>query len=765
MKRILSAVLLCAVLLSLTAVPTEAAESDLRFRLRSLDITLTPSRTLKIGDSPNDPSISWSVDFTTGQNSTKLTYLPEMSHIHFKGDPDNNFCLGTSNTFHEISLAFECYVAHGAEFHPNEKFAFTLNGQPLTLEHHQLYLEQDWDAPPIIAEDGLELYRYFLRVEQLFDIPYTLPDAPTYSFSAVDNPLIYDYSLDGLPRYAQAGAQVAFPPNVSVGSHFDELTDILCNGVSVGTVSTYYTMPDRDVVIEFVVGRGGPSGETVVKDLKIDLKFPEDIYYGRKLPTTADFKKALSFSTSVAGAGLYLDMVDVDYLFDDSLSERMEPWVGNTFLSFVIRAKDGYTFSDSTLAGLENNIQWQNDNVKVTLNGKRNYYGTGKTHDYYKGYFASDYLLSGRNGIEVHIFWYGGLKLDMDTSRFKAGDTVTIPDNCFNYDGYIPYCYDYVYTAPNGESCRDRAMGKSFIYPETNGTPIEIYVMYVRGEKKAPAQSMTKDAADTVEINTDNAAFPSGTILSVDLVQSKEQGGQATIDHVKKALQGHATDCLVLEISASAFNQAVQPSGKVLVSFDLPKGYDKDHVDFCYISDDGKMERIPMEIDAATGKCTAALEHFSLYAIVKTVEKTEHTEHILHTDENGDGKCDSCGTVIEPVTPPVADGPNTDTPGTDTPGTDDPGTDTPDTDDPNTDAPGTDTPDTPADPEDPDDSQPTAPTEDGQIIAGFETGPVDLGIQPRPADESGNGLLWIIIGGCGALLIAAVVLLILRKKK
>lgn len=593
----------------------------------------------------------------------------------------------------------------------------------------------------------MELYRYILLLD-LLDVPYNLPDAPTYSFSVADNPLIYDFDLWTLPKYAQAGARIGFPPNVSVGSHLNELSDIRCNGVSIGIEPCNYVMPAENVLVEFVVTPAGASSDsTLIDNLKIELNFPEDIYYGRTLPTTADLKKALRFSTSVPGADLYLDMVDVEYLFDDSLSERMDPWVGNTFLSFVIKAKEGFSFTQGAHTDLGEMTKWQNDNVKITLNGKQNRYGTGNSSNYYNGYMASDYLFSDDNGIEVHIFWYGGRKVDMDTSGYKAGDVVTIPDNCFDYDGYIPYCYDYIYTTPNGDITRDRVTGKRFIYPETNGTPIEIYVMFVRGEDKTPVQNFTKDAADTVEINTDNAGFPSSTIVAVDLVQSNEEGGKATIDHVKKALNGHGTDCLVLDISASAFNQAVQPNGKVLVSFDLPKGYDKDHVDFCYISDDGKMERIPMQVDPATGKCTAALEHFSLYAIVKTLEKAEHTEHVIHTDGNSDGKCDGCGTAVESVTPPVSNGPGADTP--------------------DGDQPGNDTPDSPADPENPDDPQPTAPTGDGQLVDGTETGSADLGIQTSPADDNGDGLLWIILGAGAALLTAAAIflLILLRRKQ
>lgn len=486
------------------------------------------------------------------------------------------------------------------------------------------------DSTIIQAEDGMELYRYILEIP--FSIPYDLPDNPVYSFHVVDNPLISYYNLDNMPLYAEAGASVHFGPVFTPSGISAQITDILANGASLGTEFQWYTMPAEDVYLDVVIDGGkNSSNQTVIKDLKIDLDFDEDIYYGRVLPTEKDLKKAISCSTSVAGAGLYVDWVDVSTLVDDTLAETIEPWVGNTMLSFTIRAKDGYIFSDSSIPDWTDMAQWMDENVAITINGKRNFYYADNGDQYYNGYFIDDYLTSGINGIEVHIFWYGGLEVDMDTSRFKAGDTVTIPTDCFNYDGYVPYRYDYIYTDPTGETYREKVYGNTFIHPETDGTPIQIYAMYIRGEEKTAAQNLTEDAGETIELNTDKANFPSGTIVSANLVQSNETGGQDTIDHVRNALGDHGSDCLVLEISASAFNQSVQPNGTVLVQFDVPNGYSEDYIDFCYISDDGEMSQVPMVVDRESGKCTAALEHFSLYAIVKTTAQTSHDGHILHT--------------------------------------------------------------------------------------------------------------------------------------
>lgn len=653
MKRFLTIIFTVLLLVNTIAFSAGAWDPrDGQFKLRSMDITITNDRTFKIGESVPSGELEslkgWNVSFTTGSGSTEFTYCPTMagnevpqygSKFEFKKNiNNNNGYFAAENTLTGV-LRFECYLNEGQRFteNPNKPHTITINGIARQFEEGNqdmaITLENTNETKEL--PEGVTLYRYILNIP--FSIPWNLPDNPVYRFHLVDNPALHEPSLDAMPLYAEAGAKIGLP-TFNANNHLTEVVGVTVNGKEY-LYGEYFTMPAEDVYFDAIFK--GAENQTVVSDVKINLDFKQDdIYYGRVLPTTKDLKNALSFSSSVKGAGLYLEMADVDYMFDETFGEPMKPWVGNTWISFVIRCKNGYTFCNPSITDLDESVKWINDNVKVTINGKRNYYGSREGDVYYDGYFAASYLLSDTNGIEIHIRWYGGKELDIDTSNCRAGDTVTIPANSFNYDGYIPYRYDYTYTDPSGIPQRVQVTGNSFTYPQTNGDPVVIYAIYIRGEDDTIAHAVTEDAGEKISLDTGNSGFPGGTIVSANLVQSKEKGGAATIQHVKTALAGHATDCLVFDISASSFNKTVQPDGTVLIRFPVPAGYKNDHIDFCYIAEDGTMERIPMQVE--NGQCTAVLEHFSLYAIAKTVNKTEHQAHIAHTVSKVEAKAPTC---------------------------------------------------------------------------------------------------------------------------
>ncbi len=645
MKRFFALVLGFVILLGLVAIPAASADPSgtkyMRFTLRSMNITISRDVQFKIGSADKGEILDgWNVSYTAPVGSTELTFCKGMegtetplygSKFWLASGSGNNGYLTTENRLEGI-LRFECYLQSDCYWNiePQKFGGITINGVAQNLGEHGSdtfpILEQIYDTTKVV--EGVELYRYIVSIP--FSIPWNLPDNPVYRFHMKENDqLAEDSNLNFMPVYAEAGAKVRLSPAFNTKHHNASVTGVTVNGKAM-KIEEFITMPAQDVYLDAIINDNkNASNQTVVKDLNIQVNFNEDIYYGRVLPTTEDFKKALSFSTTTKGAGLYLENADVDYLFDDTLSETMSPWVGNTWLSFTIRCKDGYIFSDSTIA-LEDFGKWMDDNVSITINGKRNYFLADNGDGYYNGYFIGRYYTSDLNGIEIHIFWYGGKLLNLDTSSCKPGDTVTIPKDSFKYDGYIPYRYEYAYTDASGEYQRFIVTGNTFTYPQTNGTPVEIYAMYIRGEDQTTVQSITKDASETISLNTDSAGFPSGTIVSANLIQKNEKNGEKTINHVKNALSGYATDCMVFEISASSFNQSVQPDGTVLIQFDIPSGYDGDYIDFCYVAEDGTMERIPMQVDKQNGQCAAVLEHFSLYAIAKTVNKTEHESHSTH---------------------------------------------------------------------------------------------------------------------------------------
>lgn len=728
MKRFLC-VMLCVLLVCALAAPAAAtAGMPRRTIIRAMDITVNrkSDAQLLIGESAGHELVDgWEISHTTtqsgdgeltpifGQDSETGVYHTSIRVI---AGPGNYGRLTMDNRI-EGQITFQGYFFDLAISGKTGFPEITVNGETLDIEQNGHFMpEVTVDESDTIDNGAGVLLRHYTVVIR-FSAPLTLPDAPVYHFHFVENgnPLIdWENSALGM-GYAQEGAKVELSPLLNVKGHTNRVTGILANGVEYpDQYGTYIIMPAEDVYIDGVVNGGmDMADQTVVKDLTIHLDFDEDVYYGRRLPTTEEFKKALRFSTSVSGAGLHLDMIDVDYLFDDSLSEKMEPWVGNTFLSFVIKAKDGYVFTDSTLTELDEHVAWMNENVKVTVNGKRMYYGNNNGDMYYDGYFVDTFYTAGINGVEFHVFWYGGLEVDFDTSGYKTGDKVTIPDGLFEYDGYVSYCYDYIYEDVDGFEQRERVTGNTFTYPKTNGKPLRLVVLYVRGEGSRATQKITKDAADTIDVNTDNAKFPSGTIVSADLVKGDKPGEKQTVDHVKNAVKDIGTECMVLEIGAQSFNQTVQPDGRVLIEFPVPQGYSRDYIDFYYVAPDGTVELIPLQYNDQTKTFVAVLEHFSLYTIVKTNEKTVHDGHIVHdltkvdavspscdqpgsiayytctcgkwfadaagvteitdresvrlqpvhTDDDGDRTCDLCGQGgVEPTQPPTQ--PSTTVPGT-----------------------------------------------------------------------------------------------------
>lgn len=106
-------------------------------------------------------------------------------------------------------------------------------------------------------------------------------------------------------------------------------------------------------------------------------------------------------------------------------------------------------------------------------------------------------------------------------------------------------------------------------------------------------------------------AFPQGTTV----VAEEKTSGRA-FETAKNALENIAVDGKIVVFDFSAFdvnNAPVQPNGKVMVSFVLPDGLKSENLALYYISDDGKIEKIPVTVE--NGMVAAELSHFSTYAL------------------------------------------------------------------------------------------------------------------------------------------------------
>lgn len=119
---------------------------------------------------------------------------------------------------------------------------------------------------------------------------------------------------------------------------------------------------------------------------------------------------------------------------------------------------------------------------------------------------------------------------------------------------------------------------------------------------------------DGIRIDGDRA-FPSDT-----LVQAKKLEGEQVPATVKTALEGVAADgkLVVFDITAKGTGDAVQPNGKVTVTFAIPPTLSVENLKLYYVAEDGTKEEIAITVNAEAKTATAELTHFSLYVLCNT---------------------------------------------------------------------------------------------------------------------------------------------------
>ncbi len=114
-----------------------------------------------------------------------------------------------------------------------------------------------------------------------------------------------------------------------------------------------------------------------------------------------------------------------------------------------------------------------------------------------------------------------------------------------------------------------------------------------------------------VHFKADEGVFPAGTTFKSEKVTS---GAKYEVAEKAKNIQKF----VAYDITASSNNAAVQPNGTVNVTFAVPEGFDLSKTVIYYISDDGKLELVKSSVDTKTRTITAALTHFSTYAVAET---------------------------------------------------------------------------------------------------------------------------------------------------
>lgn len=172
------------------------------------------------------------------------------------------------------------------------------------------------------------------------------------------------------------------------------------------------------------------------------------------------------------------------------------------------------------------------------------------------------------------------------------------------------------------------------------GEPSSTPVSDVLGEEIAPA--VYAQNVDTV--------FEQGTVVTAQKVT------QGTVyDMVKAAVSDVAEKFTVYDMQAVKDEAAVQPNGKLKVTFDLPTDYST-NVTLYYVSDAGEREALHTEVDAAARTASAELEHFSLYVLADNGQQDTADTTTTTAEDN-----DTTTTTAKPTTTTTTAKPTTTT--------------------------------------------------------------------------------------------------------
>lgn len=163
---------------------------------------------------------------------------------------------------------------------------------------------------------------------------------------------------------------------------------------------------------------------------------------------------------------------------------------------------------------------------------------------------------------------------------------------------------------------------------EMNGDVVRIIscVNYTQGQQPDTFDDKQKEDEviyDIPENNNvsipENDCFEGNTTVKVEEIKSGN-----TMQTVNKAMETVAEKYVAYEFTATKDNAAVQPNGKLAVTFAIPEGY-SNNVTVFYMAKDGKLEKLNTTVNATERTATAELEHFSTYILAD--ESSNAHEH------------------------------------------------------------------------------------------------------------------------------------------
>ncbi len=636
MKKFLSVfVLFTLILISLPMLLTVNGAGR-----NNVEITVTLPDSVKIGEAWDGVSPEITVAGTAGRyNLTVSTQETDMvieenqyGYIRKNNTVFVNFCLyPTVNEGEPIELL------------PPTQMSFSINGEEIPSD--TIMMEEGDNGP---------YYRF-----EMCEINIDLSHRTTYAITPDDTqyPCEHYVSLERMATEAEAGAtvrlQADFPTKGELVYQPYSVEHYIVNGLALDFGDTF-VMPDHDITVG-VKTIDKYQGWQYVPEINITLDFEDkDIFYGKKLPTNKDFMDALSISCSVPEANIRIKDALVEIRPDESTGGDM-PWAGNLGLVLYFEVDEGYLLANPYLLDyaedeLGNPIvspfaEWLQENLKITVNGvERGYFfshdpSVPKNLAYAGGYMTSGYTVS-QNIIGLSFDWSLRQELAMDLSGYKAGDAVTIPDSYWIWDGYMPTGYELLYVQ-DGEDRAEYVYGKSFVMPEADGE-VKLLGRGVRGQfdhtgagdENAPVVlQQSQDSNGHISLDVKDGMFPDITVLQINKLNNEDFGNQGyeILEMVNRVLSDVVNDSVSFEITALSYNQEVQPTKKIIVTFPIPEGFDADYIAFYHVDKGGFYEFVPAEIDRENGVCRAVIDHFSTYSIVSLKDASNLPDHIIHS--------------------------------------------------------------------------------------------------------------------------------------
>ena len=159
---------------------------------------------------------------------------------------------------------------------------------------------------------------------------------------------------------------------------------------------------------------------------------------------------------------------------------------------------------------------------------------------------------------------------------------------------------------------------------ELNGDVVRIIscVDYTEGQQpnafddKEVEDEVIYDIPDNSNVSIpENDCFEGNTTVKVE-----EITGGNTMQTVNKAMETVAEKYVAYEFTATKDNVAVQPNGKLAVTFAIPDGY-SNKVAVFYMTKDGTLEKLNTTVNATERTATVELEHFSTYILADEESK------------------------------------------------------------------------------------------------------------------------------------------------